>query len=147
MLPWKKLLPNSDPKIGDVYYYPYIWSRQAPDDDAEKDRPCCVTLRLPAPVNGYDVILLALSKSGWPDDGDGIEVPKAEVARISGLSKELSCFLTISEVNYATHDFEYFDKTEFRGTFSPEFMKDTVGPRIIPLLEMVVSKMKAGKLP
>lgn len=138
-------MPNSDPKIGDVYYYPYIWKRQGPDALAEKDRPICVTLRTPVKIGGIDVFVLAISKSGYPDDGSGIEIPKAEIARISGLNPNIPRYITTSELNETVSEFEYFCAAEYRGSFSANFMKNVVYPKVEGLLQLAVEKRKAGK--
>lgn len=138
-------MPNSDPQLGDVYYYPYIWERQSNGAEPEKDRPCCVAIRLPVPISGYDVFLLALSTSGYPDGGAGIPIPKAELERIQGLSSDTDAWLIISEYNTAHHDYEYFDAMEYRGRFSEKFMCGSVHPEVRSMIEMAVAKMKSGR--
>ncbi len=128
-------MPASDPQIGDVYYYPYIWKRQFVGAAAEKDRPCCVAIRLKnTHKDGFNVFMLAISTTGFPEDGTGLEIPKEEIRRIAGLKTGEAHWLTTSEDNRTTHTSQVFDTGEYRGTFSPEFMKDTVWPHIKALV-------------
>lgn len=138
-------LPRSDPQLGDVYYYPYIWARQGKGAEPEKDRPCCVAIRLPVKIEGSDVFLLAISTTGYPENGAGIRIPKDELALLHGLDAETETWLTVSEYNAAAHEYEYFDTTEYRGSFSLKFMRDTVVPEVRAMLEIAAAKMKAGR--
>jgi hypothetical protein len=137
-------LPRSDPRIGDVYYYPYIWARQGDDSLAEKDRPCCVVLRLPVKLDGVDVFLLAISTTGFPGDGDGLLIPPEEIARIAGLDATTAHWLTTSEFNETAHETKVFRDSEYRGTFSVTFMKDKVRPKVLAALEMAVARKRAN---
>ena len=128
-------MPGSDPQIGDVYYYPYVWKRQFAGAEAEKDRPCCVAIRLQkGSFDGINVFMLAISKSGTPEGGDGIKIPTEELQRIKGLDYSSDHWLTTSEDNRTVHDSPVFDEFEYRGTFSADFMKTTVRPRIKELI-------------
>lgn len=144
-------MPNFDPQPGDVYYYPYVWERQLnavlPYDvvEAEKERPCCVTLRLPRPIMGYDTYMLAISKSGYPVGGSGIEIPSGEIRRLTGLDPNVRRWLTTSEYNSTVHTFDAFSQMEYRGRFSPSFMKNKVVPQVRGMLSMSIERMKAGK--
>lgn len=129
---WMKLLPDSNPGIGDVYYYPYVWLRQGADGEPEKDRPCCVAVRLPVGkrYRGANVFMLALSQSGVPYGGYGIQVPRAEIARLRKLDQSSETYLVTSEHNADLADHPSFDSLEYLGTFSSDFMKRVVFPAI-----------------
>lgn len=143
--PWTKRLPNSDPQFGDVYYFPYIWKRQHDGEEAEKDRPCCVAVRLNKPLkNGTDVILLALSTTGYPDDGHGVRVPREELDRLTGLDPNEETWITTSEVNQTDHDHPYFDPSEYRGSFSKEWLKKEIYPLIRDIVLMIAERAKHG---
>lgn len=136
-------MPGSDPQIGDVYYYPYVWKRQFDGAEAEKDRPCCVAIRLQkGSFDGMNVFMLAISSSGTPEDGDGIIIPPSELKLIKGLNFNTETWLTTSEDNRTVHDSPVFDQAEYRGTFSPKFMKETVFPHIKD--RILNSKAKTG---
>lgn len=125
-------MPGSDPQIGDVYYYPYIWKRQTidrwgkpiPIDDveAEKDRPCCIAVRLKNSFkDGKNVFILAISSSGYPEGGTGIEIPHEEIALIKGLDPNVRRWITTSEDNRTLSTSPIFHESEYRGTFSKKF--------------------------
>lgn len=138
-------MPDSNPQSGDVYYYPYVWNRQPDGASAEKDRPCCVAIRLPHLVNGVDVYLLALSTSGLPEGGDGIVVPAHEVARLRGPDPRKECWLTTSEFNATRHTSQSFMGMEYRGSFSADFMRNAVRPKVIAMLQVAVARQKTGQ--
>lgn len=125
---WRKRLPHSDPQIGDVYYYPYVWLRQGQHGEPEKDRPCCVAVRMPPGrvYRGADVFMFALSQSGVPHDGYGIEVPPSEIAHLRKLDQTLPTYLVTSEHNSDLSNHPTFHDLEYLGTFSKEFMKTVV---------------------
>lgn len=129
-------LPASNPQIGDVYYYPYVWKRQGQHGEPEKDRPCCVTLRLEtSKIRGKDTFMLALSQSGYPEDGFGLEVPPEEIARLKRLDQSVTTYLVLSEYNSDVSDSPSFEDLEYIGSFSPKFMKEKVAPYVIPLVQ------------
>lgn len=121
-------MPDSNPQIGDVYYYPYVWLRQGPHGEPEKDRPSCVAVRFPSGklYRGADVFLLALSQSGVPQGGYGIEIPADEIARLRKLDQTKTTYLVTSEHNADLSDHPSFVGLEYLGTLSPEFMKSVV---------------------
>ena len=138
-------MPKSDPRIGDVYYYPYVWTRQGEGALPEKDRPCCLVLRLPVKLRGVDVFLLAISTTGFPEGGDGLLMPPDEVSRIAGLDHRVDHWLTTSEFNETNHEAACFQPREYRGTLSNGFMKDVVKPKVLAALEMAVARKQAGR--
>ncbi|MBT9383347.1 hypothetical protein KM176_05700 [Pseudooceanicola sp. CBS1P-1] len=142
-------MPNSDPQIGDVYYYPYIWQRQIKEDGedavAEKYRPCCVAIRLPVLIDGVDVYLLSISTKDYFDRADRIVIPPEEIALINGLDPRVTSYLTVCEYSETIHNSPVFSEMQYRGTFSINFMKNVVTPKIRPMLEMAISKRQAGK--
>lgn len=128
-------MPDSNPQIGDVYYYPYVWNCQFQGAVAEKDRPCCVAIRLQTSFkDGCNVFMLAISTTGFPEGGMGLEIPTDEIRRISGLNASQTHWLTTSEDNRTIHTSPVFDPSEYRGTFSNDFMKNTVFPHIKALV-------------
>lgn len=138
-------LPDANPQAGDVYFYPYIWQRQPTGAICEKDRPCCVALRLPKPIYGVDVYMLAISTSGFPEGGDGIQIPKAELECLSGFDSNVPHWLTTSEFNATIHLDGYFSAMEYRGSLSNEFLKLQVIPKVRNMIAIAFEKNKMGK--
>ena len=138
-------LPDTNPQAGDVYFYPYTWQRQPTGATSEKDRPCCVTLRLPKPISGVDVYMLAISTSGFPADGDGIQIPKAELERLSGIDPTVPHWLTTAEFNATIHLDGYFSTMEYRGSLSNAFLKSQVIPKVRSMIVMAFEKNKMGR--
>lgn len=122
-------LPDNDPQSGDVYYYPYRWHRQHPGAEAEKDRPCCVAIRLKAPFRGRSIFVLALSTTGVPVGGFGVIVPEEEMRRLRRLGPG-PCWLTTSECNLTDPASPAFTRSEYLGTFSEQFMRGVVLPQL-----------------
>jgi hypothetical protein len=124
-----------EPQIGDVFYTPYIWDRQDVKD-SEKDRPCCVALRLKSRKTDlksgelWNVALLAITKDGNESTNVKIQIPAEEIARIEKFSYTDVRYLVVSEHNIGLNDSEFFNEYEYRGTFSKEFMKGVVYPAI-----------------
>jgi len=131
-------LPSSDPQTGDVYYYPYIWKRQQGGSAvAEKDRPCCVVLRLKTgALNGENTFILALSQSGVPEDGFGVVVPREIIQGLKRLDSTVKTFLITSEHNRDVADRECFNEGEYLGSIPLEFLK--------PVLREMIDHLRLG---
>lgn len=130
-------MPGSDPNTGDVYYYPYVWKRQGQHGEPEKDRPCCVALRLrTGRLRDSNVFLFALSQTGVPEDGFGEEVPKEIIENIKRLDCSKPTFLVTSELNSDISDCPSFEDCEYLGTIPMTFLK--------PILLKVIDHIKSG---
>ena len=117
-------MPGSDPQTGDVYYYPYLWKRQWAGAESEKDRPCCVVLRLvTGRIRGADTIMLALSQSGFPVGGYGVIVPADYIANLKRLGASVETCLVTSEFNADMSDRPSFEDREYLGALPIAFVK------------------------
>ena len=124
-------MPGSNPQTGDVYYYPYIWKRQF-GAESDKDRPCCVALRLNSgSFRNSNTFLFAISQSGVPEGGYGIELPKEIVLTLDRLDAMEPTYLVTSEYNSDLADQPSFDDCEYLGTIPVEFLKSQVLPEVI----------------
>lgn len=130
-------MPGSDPQTGDVYY-PYIFKRQlGGGGEPEKDRPCCVALRLRVgSFRGADTFLLALSQSGVPHDGFGVLVPKEVVGRLRRLDVTRDTHMVTSEFNSDTAEHPSFQDREYLGSMPRDFLR--------PVLGDLVARLRAG---
>lgn len=116
-------MPGSDARTGDVYYYPYVWKRQGAWAEPEKDRPCCVAIRLQSPLRGSDVFMLALSQSGIPDGGFGEVVPEEYVAALKRLDRSSPTHVILSEYNADLSEHPNFHDLEYLGSLPIEYIK------------------------
>lgn len=130
-------MPGSDPQTGDVYYYPYVWLRQGEHGVPEKDRPCCVAIRLTSgKFRGSDTFLLALTQSGVPDGGYGEEVPKEIISGLRRLDSSQPTWLVTSEHNADLSDHPSFEDCEYLGKIPLDYLK--------PVLQTLIDRLRAG---
>lgn len=94
--------------------------------------------------NGTDVILLAPSTTGYPKDGHGVRVPKEELDRLTGLDPNEETWTTTSEVNQTDHEHLYFAPSEYRGSFSKEWLKKEVHSLIREIVLMIAERAVHG---
>lgn len=130
-------MPGSEPQTGDVYYYPYVWLRQGEHGEPEKDRPCCVAIRLTnGKFRGSDTFMLALSQSGVPEGGYGEEVPKEIIEGLRKLDSSQQTWLVTSEHNADVSDHPSFEDCEYLGAIPLDYLK--------PVLQTLIDRLRTG---
>ena len=116
-------MPGSDPQTGDVYYYPYVWKRQGAWAEPEKDRPCCVAVRLQSSLRGADIFMLALSQTGIPEGGFGEIVPDVYVAALKRLDRNAPTYVVLSEYNSDRAGHPSFQDVEYLGSLPIDYIR------------------------
>jgi len=104
---------------------------------SEKDRPCCVALRLNSGAfRGANTFMLALTQSGVPDGGYGEVVPPEIVKGLKRLDASAVTHLVTSEFNSDLSDHPNFDNIEYLGKLPMEFLK--------PIILRMIDHLRAG---
>jgi len=91
---------TDQPKVGDVWQYPYLWARQDARGETEgrKSRPCLLAFLLNLSDGEDQVFLLAIT-SQPPQDGQmAIEVPEIEKQR-ANLDRHIKLWIILDERN------------------------------------------------
>lgn len=139
-------MPGSSPQTGDVYYYPYLWKRQGAWADPEKDRPCCVAIRLQSSLRGSNIFMLAITQSGVPEGGFGVVIPHEHVRNLRRLSLETPTFLVTSEFNSDLADHPNFADHEYLGTLPLEYIK-SVGKEFVAQIRSGLGEVNRATTP
>ena len=113
------------PGLGDVWLYPFLWSREADRGETEgrKHRPVALAL-LSRSIEGETVVVLVPITS-QPSDGRAfaLEVPEIEKKR-AGLDQHIRLWVIASEANTDVPARSYYFEPGNRvGGFSGSFVK------------------------
>lgn len=128
------------PSIGDVWVYPYLWSREAAKGETEgrKSRPVAVALLIRSPEGEQEILFVPITSQ--PSDGHpfALEVPEIEKQR-AGLDLHVRLWVIADEANADSpaHSF-YFEPDNRIGAFSLPFIKK--------IQAMMISALKSRKL-
>lgn len=110
---------------GEVWKYPYLWSReaQAGETEGRKKRPVAVAFLIRR-SDGLDHALMLAITTKEPEKGRlSLEVPETEKQR-AGLAVSLRQWIILDERNEDTPaDSYYFEAGGLIGEFSPKFLK------------------------
>lgn len=90
----------TDPKVGFVFRYAYLWSRLQREgrEEGDKDRPCLVLAIVAVEADGSKIVrVLPITHSPSADPSATIEIPAA-VKRRLGLDEERS-WIVLTESN------------------------------------------------
>jgi hypothetical protein len=120
------------PALGDVWLYPFLWSREAKSGETEgrKHRPVALAL-LTRTIAGDTEILLAPITT-QPSDGRAfaVEVPEIEKKR-AGLDQHIRQWVIVDETNTdIPAQSYYFEPGNRIGGFSSAFVKRVQGEMI-----------------
>ncbi|MBN15427.1 hypothetical protein V6617_18260 (plasmid) [Pelagibacterium nitratireducens] len=117
-------MTDSAPRLGDVWRYPFLWSREAAGGETEgrKDRP--VVLALLVRNRNDELVLLMVPITSVPQSSRyAIEVPEIEKRR-AGLDAHMRLWIVADEANedIPARSF-YFESGNRIGKFSGPFTK------------------------
>lgn len=115
----------SGPALGDVWSYPFLWSRESARGETEgrKHRPCALALLLRAAEGETEILLVPITSQPPGDDRVAVEIPEIEKRR-AGLDKHLPLWVIVDEFNsdLPSRSF-YFEPGGRIGTFGSHFIK------------------------
>lgn len=79
----------TSPRTGDIWKYPFVWSREASAGETEgrKDRPCAVHIVVTAGDAGSVVYFLPITTQPPRQGRHAVEVPQTELRR-AGLNAD-----------------------------------------------------------
>lgn len=127
------------PALGDVWRYPFLWSREAASGETEgrKQRPVCLVL-LTKNDTGENVALM-VPVTTVPQSGPYcIEVPEIEKRR-AGLDLHRAMWVVTDQANEdAPASSFYFEPDSRMGQFGASFVKQVQG--------LMIAALKARKL-
>jgi hypothetical protein len=116
---------TSDPKLGDVWRYPFLWSAEAVRGETEgrKQRPTALTL-FTRKIDGETIaIFVPLTTKDPGTHAFGIEIPEIEKRR-AGLDSSKRVWVITDEANSDVLSRSFYFEPEGRvGSFSPMFLK------------------------
>ena len=120
---WSRAM--NDPKIGDIWRYPYLWEREALAGETEGRKPRPTVLSAVVPIAGKSTLLYLLPITGTEPlaDQDSLEIPATEIRR-AGLSDYKRLWIIFNEHNRdPLEESFYFEPNGIVGTFSKAFVK------------------------
>jgi hypothetical protein len=112
------------PRTGDVWRYPFVWSREAQDGETEgrKDRPCVVPIVVTAGDGGSFVYFLPITTQPPRKGQNAVEVPQTELRR-AGLDTDGPSWVMLDEYNRDRLGASYYiEPGGYMGRFSPAFL-------------------------
>ena len=116
---------SSLPALGDVWRYPFLWSREALQGETEgrKNRACAVALLIGNADGKAEVLLVPVTSQPSSDHPFSVEVPEMEKKR-AGLDLHLRLWVICNEFNAdLPADSYYFEPGGKIGSFSAPFTK------------------------
>ena len=120
------------PGLGDVWDYPYLWSREdaAGETEGRKHRPCALALLLRTADTGTEILLAPITSQSPADHRFAVEVPEIEKKR-AGLDLHLPLWVVADEFNIdLPGKYFYFEPGGRIGSFSSQFLKTVQGVMI-----------------
>ena len=126
-------MKNEGLKQGDVFYFPYLWKRQADRGITDsKERTCCLAFKSTSPTGQRFLIILPISDQKT-EGGAFIEITQLE-KRKAGLDPARSAFVHLDEFN--------FDPVE--GSFVRKGNSDVLGRFTRGFLEQITDALAAN---
>lgn len=133
---------RTEPQTGDLWRYPYLWSREAArgEEEGRKYRPCVVAVRVFRKDGLTRIVFLPVTSLKPDSNTHGLEIPETEKRR-SGLDTNKRLWIILDERNEDVLEESYFIEPDgYVGSFTPVFMK-----RIHQkLLEVLVAARSRG---
>ena len=117
-------MTDSAPRLGDVWRYPFLWSREAASGETEGRKVRPVVLALLVRNRAEELIVLMVPITSVPQsDRYAVEVPEIEKRRV-GLDAHMRLWIVAGEVNedIPARSF-YFESGNRIGQFSAQFTK------------------------
>ena len=114
----------TSPRTGDVWRYPFVWSREARDGETEgrKGRPCVVPIVVTAGGGGSFIYFLPITTQPPRKGQNAVEVPLTELRR-AGLDTGGSSWVMLDEYNRDRLGASYYiEPSGYMGQFSPAFL-------------------------
>lgn len=138
-----KTTKAQSPALGDVWRYPFLWSREATrgETGGRKSRPVALAL-LTQNTDGEQVALM-VPITTVPQSGQfALEVPEIEKRR-AGLDLHLSMWVVADEANedFPARSF-YFEPGNRLGVFSGQFTKQVQALMIAALKSRKMNRTK-----
>lgn len=113
------------PAIGDVWRYPFLWSREASRGETEgrKARPVAMTLVTRNSAGDLEVLMVPITSQPPRDNPFVIPIPDTERRR-AGLDARIPLWIVVDEANIdlLEHSY-YFEPGGKMGAFSARFTK------------------------
>ena len=117
-------MTNRPPALGDVWRYPYLWSREATQGESEgrKQRPVVLILLVQTPDGETEVLMVPIT-SAPQSSPFALPVPEIEKRR-AGLDAHMPLWVVADEANADVPGKSfYFEPDNRLGGFSPTFTK------------------------
>ena len=128
------------PSVGDVWRYPFLWSREAGDGETEgrKPRPVAMTLLTRNAAGELEVLMVPITSRPPRDNPFALPVPDIEKQR-AGLDLRLALWIITDEANIDLPERSfYFEPAARMGAFSPQFTRSVQA--------LMIQALKARKL-
>ena len=119
----------TEPKIGDVWRYPYLWRREALDGEetGRKPRPTALAAVVPVSQKSTRLYLLPITGTEPFAEQNALEIPATEIRR-AGLSEYKRLWVIIDEYNRDELETSfYFESHAGIGSFSKAFVQVMAG--------------------
>ena len=113
------------PAVGDVWRYPFLWSREAArgEEAGRKARPVAVALLTRNVAGEVEVVMVPITSQPPGDHRFAMEVPDIEKRR-ARLDRHLSLWIITDEANTDIPERSfYFEPDALLGAFSLQFIK------------------------
>lgn len=113
------------PAVGDVWRYPFLWSREATQGETEgrKARPVAMTLVTHNSADDLEVLMVPITSQPPRDNPFAIRVPDTERRR-AGLEPHIPLWIIVDEANIDLPEHSYyFEPGAKMGAFSTRFTK------------------------
>jgi hypothetical protein len=113
------------PSVGDVWRYPFLWSREAARGETEgrKSRPVALSLLTRNAAGEHEVLMVPITSQPPRDNPFALPVPDIEKRR-AGLDVQLALWIVADEANIDLPERSFhFEPGGRIGAFSLQFTK------------------------
>lgn len=113
------------PNVGDVWFYPFLWSQEAARGETEgrKNRPTVVALRRRQAEGHLEILLVPITTKEPAGTTHSVEVPELEKKR-AGLDTAIRHRVIVEQLNFDQPDRSYYFEPSGRmGAFGLGFTK------------------------
>jgi hypothetical protein len=128
------------PAVGEVWRYPFLWSREAARGETEgrKLRPVAMTLLTRNADGETEVLMAPITSQPSGDNPFAMEVPDIEKRR-AGLDQDMQLWVVTDEANTDLPERSFYFEPDARvGAFSLQFTKTVQA--------LMIQALKARKL-
>jgi hypothetical protein len=123
---------SADPKVGQVWRYPYLWSHEADTgrSQSRKQRPTAVSLLTTNNEDEAVVMLVPLTTLEPENNPFALEVPEIELRR-ARLDPSVRAWIIANEYNFEAYKRTYYlEPGAWKGEFTSMFIKLVQGKMI-----------------